>query len=74
MYEHFKRTIHVTNIILFIIKGRAKIRIEKLERLLELAKSDYKQLDGPIEKEEKQRIDALNELGRYVFFPKVYLI
>ncbi|CAH8436575.1 unnamed protein product [Schistosoma curassoni] len=44
--------------------GRAKIRIEKLERLLELAKSDYKQLDGPIEKEEKQRIDALNELGR----------
>ncbi|VDP35498.1 unnamed protein product [Schistosoma mattheei] len=46
--------------------GRAKIRIEKLERLLELAKSDYKQLDGPIEKEEKQRIDALNELGRYI--------
>ncbi|CAH8436479.1 unnamed protein product [Schistosoma haematobium] len=44
--------------------GRAKIRIEKLERLLELAKSDYKQLDGPIEKEERQRIDALNELGR----------
>ncbi|VDO59769.1 unnamed protein product [Schistosoma margrebowiei] len=46
--------------------GRAKIRIEKLERLLELAKSDYKQLDGPIEKEEKQRIDALNELGRQI--------
>nr|CAH8828863.1 unnamed protein product [Trichobilharzia regenti] len=44
--------------------GRAKKRIEKLERLLDLAKSDYKQLGGPLDEEEKERYKILQETDR----------
>ncbi|CAH8447918.1 unnamed protein product [Heterobilharzia americana] len=44
--------------------GRAKKRIEKIERMLDLAKSDYKQLGGPLDEEEKQRNKILQEIDR----------
>ncbi|KAH8854635.1 Ankyrin repeat domain-containing protein 42 [Schistosoma japonicum] len=46
--------------------GRAKNRIDKLQHMLDLAKSDYKQLGGPRDEQEKERITVLQEVGRQI--------
>lgn len=45
-------------------QGRAKKKVEDLERLLELAKANYKQLGGTLDDKEKQRLREIREKDR----------